>query len=202
MQATPDRLRALLWDLADDDRILLECRIVDAWGYADIAVHLGVPRDVLADRVHRLRTDLRRGAKALGGRARRRRTGRDVRVALLRRQSWLERRRSRQSALRQVPWPLDCRATGRALSASCAWWRFLRLRQHTGAWYGSRPRHRRQRVSGDLPTNKTPGAGCGAHVAAVAAFSVCQQLRQRRAAPPRLAGRSRQTAALAAAAFE
>jgi DNA-directed RNA polymerase specialized sigma24 family protein len=66
MQATPDRLRALLWDLADDDRILLECRIVDAWGYADIAAHLGVPRDVLADRVHRLRTDLRRVAKALG----------------------------------------------------------------------------------------------------------------------------------------
>ena len=30
----------------------------------------------------------------------------------------LERRRSRQSALRQVPWPLGCRATGRALSAS------------------------------------------------------------------------------------
>jgi hypothetical protein len=26
-----------------------------------------VPRDVLADRVHRLRTDLRRRAKALGG---------------------------------------------------------------------------------------------------------------------------------------
>src|ERR1039458_10832171 len=65
MQATPDRLRALLWDLADDDRILLECRIVDAWGYADTSAHLGVPRDVLADRVHRLRTDLRRAAKAL-----------------------------------------------------------------------------------------------------------------------------------------
>ena len=61
-----DRLRALLWDLAADDRALLECRIVDGWRYADIAVHLGVPRDVLADQVRRLRTDLKRKAKALG----------------------------------------------------------------------------------------------------------------------------------------
>jgi DNA-directed RNA polymerase specialized sigma24 family protein len=61
-----DRLRALVWDLAADDRRLLECRIVDGWRYADIAVHLGVPRGVLADRVHRLRTDLRRKARALG----------------------------------------------------------------------------------------------------------------------------------------
>src|ERR1035441_2444895 len=61
-----DRLRALLRDLRADDRILLECRIVDGWHYGDIAVHLGVPRDVLADRVRRLRTDLRRKAKALG----------------------------------------------------------------------------------------------------------------------------------------
>ena len=60
-----DRLRALLLDLRADDRRLLECRIVDGWRYADNAVHLGVPRDVLADRVHRLRTDLRRKAKAL-----------------------------------------------------------------------------------------------------------------------------------------
>ena len=44
----------------------LDCRIVDGWPYADIAVHLAVPRDVLADRVRRLRTDLRRKAKALG----------------------------------------------------------------------------------------------------------------------------------------
>jgi DNA-directed RNA polymerase specialized sigma24 family protein len=66
MQATPDRLRALLRDLADDDRILLECRIVDGWRYRDIAAHLGVTRDVLADRVRRLRTELRRKAKALG----------------------------------------------------------------------------------------------------------------------------------------
>jgi len=62
-----DRLRALLRDLRADDRRLLECRIVDGWHYGDIAVHLGVPRDVLADRVRRLRIDLRRKAKALGG---------------------------------------------------------------------------------------------------------------------------------------
>ena len=67
MQATPDRLRDLLRNLADDDCRLLEHRIVDGWRYGDIAVHLGVPRDVLADRVHRLRTDLRRKAKAVGG---------------------------------------------------------------------------------------------------------------------------------------
>ena len=62
---------------------------------------------------------------------------------------------------------------------------------------GSRPRQRRARVSGDLPTNKSLRRS----VAAVAAFCV-PTLRQRRATPPRLAGRSRQTAALAAAAFE
>jgi DNA-directed RNA polymerase specialized sigma24 family protein len=61
-----DRLRDLLRDLRADDRRLLECRIVDGWRYGDIAVHLGVPRDVLADRMRRLRTDLRRAAKALG----------------------------------------------------------------------------------------------------------------------------------------
>jgi DNA-directed RNA polymerase specialized sigma24 family protein len=67
MRATgSDRLRALLLDLPVDDRALLDCRIVDGWRYADIAVHLGVPRDALADRVRRLRTDLRRKAKALG----------------------------------------------------------------------------------------------------------------------------------------
>jgi DNA-directed RNA polymerase specialized sigma24 family protein len=53
-------------DLAPDDRALLECRIVDGWQYGDVAVHLGVPRGVLADRVRRLRTDLRRTAKSLG----------------------------------------------------------------------------------------------------------------------------------------
>jgi DNA-directed RNA polymerase specialized sigma24 family protein len=61
-----DRLRSLLRDLAVDDRRLLEWRIVDGWHYAGIAVHLGVPRNVLADRVHRLRTDVRRKAKAVG----------------------------------------------------------------------------------------------------------------------------------------
>jgi DNA-directed RNA polymerase specialized sigma24 family protein len=61
-----DRLRAILRDLRADDRRLLECRMVDGWHYTDIAVHLGLPRDVLADRVLRLRTDLRRKAKALG----------------------------------------------------------------------------------------------------------------------------------------
>lgn len=67
MRATGiDRFHDLLQDLADDDRRLLECRIVDGWPYTDIAVHLGVPRGVLADRVRRLRTDLRRKAKALG----------------------------------------------------------------------------------------------------------------------------------------
>jgi DNA-directed RNA polymerase specialized sigma24 family protein len=66
MHDTPDRLRALLRNLAVDDRILLECRIVDGWQYGDIAAHLGVTRDVLTDRVHRLRTDLRRAAKAVG----------------------------------------------------------------------------------------------------------------------------------------
>ena len=61
-----DRLRALIWDLRADDRILLECRIVDGWHYGDIAAHLAVPRGVLADQVGRLRTDLRRKSKALG----------------------------------------------------------------------------------------------------------------------------------------
>jgi DNA-directed RNA polymerase specialized sigma24 family protein len=61
-----DRLRVLLQDVATDDRILLECRIVDGWRYGDIAAHLTVPHDVLTDRVRRLRRDLRRKAKALG----------------------------------------------------------------------------------------------------------------------------------------
>ena len=64
-----DRLRALLRDLRADDRTLLDCRFVDGWRYSDIAVHLGVPRDALADQVRRLRTDLRRAAKALGPRS-------------------------------------------------------------------------------------------------------------------------------------
>jgi DNA-directed RNA polymerase specialized sigma24 family protein len=53
-------------DLAPDDRALVDCRFVDGWRYGDIAAHLAVPRGVLADRVRRLRTDLRRKAKALG----------------------------------------------------------------------------------------------------------------------------------------
>jgi DNA-directed RNA polymerase specialized sigma24 family protein len=61
-----DRLRAPLRDLGADDRRLLEHRIVDGWHYGDIAAHLGVPRDVLSDRMHRLRTDLRRKASAFG----------------------------------------------------------------------------------------------------------------------------------------
>ena len=67
MRATgSDRLRALLRDLPVGDRALLESRIVDGWNYGDIAIHLAVPRGVLADRVRRLRTDLRRKARALG----------------------------------------------------------------------------------------------------------------------------------------
>src|ERR1035437_1349114 len=50
MHATPDRLRALLRDMAPDDRALLDCRIVDGWHYRDIAAHLGVSRGVLVDR--------------------------------------------------------------------------------------------------------------------------------------------------------
>jgi DNA-directed RNA polymerase specialized sigma24 family protein len=67
MHATgSDRFRDLLQDLRADDRALLESRIVDGWNYGDISAHLAVPRDVLADRVRRLRTDLKRKAKALG----------------------------------------------------------------------------------------------------------------------------------------
>jgi DNA-directed RNA polymerase specialized sigma24 family protein len=61
-----DHLRDLLQDLRAEDRRPLECRIVDGWQYSDIAVHLGVPRGVLADRMRRLRTDLRRKAKVPG----------------------------------------------------------------------------------------------------------------------------------------
>jgi DNA-directed RNA polymerase specialized sigma24 family protein len=60
------QLRGILQELTSDDRILLEWRIVDGWQYGDIAARLGLPRDALVDRVHRLRTDLRRKAKALG----------------------------------------------------------------------------------------------------------------------------------------
>ena len=59
-----DRLRALLLEVAPDDRRLLEFRIVDGWAYSTIAAQLAVPRDVLVERIRRLRTDLRRKAKA------------------------------------------------------------------------------------------------------------------------------------------
>lgn len=66
MRATgSDRLRALLLDLPVGDRALLESRIVDGWNYGVIAAHLAVPRDALADRVRRLRADLRRKAKTV-----------------------------------------------------------------------------------------------------------------------------------------
>ena len=57
---------ALVRDLTDPDRALLEARIVDGWGYAEIARRLGIPRADLVKRVQRIRTDLRRRAKALG----------------------------------------------------------------------------------------------------------------------------------------
>jgi DNA-directed RNA polymerase specialized sigma24 family protein len=61
-----DRFRALIRILDPADRLLLECRIVDAWDYADIATRLGVPRADVVRRVHHLRTQLRRQAKTLG----------------------------------------------------------------------------------------------------------------------------------------
>ena len=45
---------------------MLECRIVDGWRYGEIAAHLAVSRDGLADRVRRLRADRRRHWKAEG----------------------------------------------------------------------------------------------------------------------------------------
>ena len=59
-------LTSLLRDLTEADRALLESRIVDGWDYATIALRLGVPRADLVKRVQRIRTDLRRRAKALG----------------------------------------------------------------------------------------------------------------------------------------
>ena len=61
-----DRLITLLQDLTQPDQALLEWRMVDGWGYAEIARRLGIPRADLVKRVHRIRTDLRRRAKALG----------------------------------------------------------------------------------------------------------------------------------------
>ena len=60
------RLISLLRDLTESDRALLEWRIVDAWDYTTIARRLGVPRPDLVKRVQRIRTGLRRKAKALG----------------------------------------------------------------------------------------------------------------------------------------
>jgi hypothetical protein len=89
-----DRFRALLQDLADDDRILLECRIVDGWHYGDITAHLGVPRDVLTDRVPAAKRLEAEGEGVRSMRLRRRRMGRGTRTALLRQRSVPERRRS------------------------------------------------------------------------------------------------------------
>jgi Sigma-70, region 4 len=57
---------SLLQDLTEADRALLESRIVDGWDYATIARRLGIPRADLVKRMHRIRTKLRRKAKALG----------------------------------------------------------------------------------------------------------------------------------------
>ena len=57
---------ALVRELPQPDRVLLEWRVVDGWDYAEIALRLGVPRADLVKRVQRIRTDLRRKEKALG----------------------------------------------------------------------------------------------------------------------------------------
>jgi DNA-directed RNA polymerase specialized sigma24 family protein len=57
---------ALFRDLTEPDRALLEARIVDGWDYPEIARRLGIPRADLVKRMHRIRTDLRRNAEALG----------------------------------------------------------------------------------------------------------------------------------------
>jgi DNA-directed RNA polymerase specialized sigma24 family protein len=60
------RLITLLRDLTEPDRALLESRLVDGWDYTTIARRLGIPRADLVKRVQRIRTKLRRKAKALG----------------------------------------------------------------------------------------------------------------------------------------
>lgn len=55
---------ALVRDLPEPDRVLLEWRMVDGWDYAEIARRLGLPRADLVMRVHQIRTGLRRKAKA------------------------------------------------------------------------------------------------------------------------------------------
>ena len=57
---------SLLRDLTEPDRALLEWRMVDGWDYTAIAIRLGIPRADLVKRVQRIRTGLRRKAKALG----------------------------------------------------------------------------------------------------------------------------------------
>jgi DNA-directed RNA polymerase specialized sigma24 family protein len=57
---------ALFRDLSQPDRVLLEWRVIDGWDYDSIAFRLGIPRADLVKRVHQIRTDLRRKAKALG----------------------------------------------------------------------------------------------------------------------------------------
>ena len=57
---------ALLRDLTESDRALLESRLVDGWDYTTIARRLGIPRADLMKRVHRIQTDLRRKERALG----------------------------------------------------------------------------------------------------------------------------------------
>jgi DNA-directed RNA polymerase specialized sigma24 family protein len=57
---------AVVRELPQPDRILLEWRIVDGWDYAEIARRLSIPRADVVKRVHRIRTDLRRRVKALG----------------------------------------------------------------------------------------------------------------------------------------
>jgi hypothetical protein len=80
--AESDPLRSLLRELASDDRILLECRIVEGWHYVDIAVRLDVPRDVLVDRVRSAANgSAAEGESARSPRLRRRRTGRGAPAA-------------------------------------------------------------------------------------------------------------------------
>ena len=93
-----DRLRALLGELTAEDRRLLEYRIVDGWDYDDVAIHLRTTRDVLVNRVRRLRTELKRKAKALGA---------------------VERRAGVEAAqVVKVESPSDQRACGSKLSAA------------------------------------------------------------------------------------
>src|ERR1035437_4702219 len=56
---------AILRDLTEPDRVLLEWRMVDGWDYATIALRLGVPRADLVKRVHRPSPE---GKNALTGR--------------------------------------------------------------------------------------------------------------------------------------